>query len=272
MPRVHFPLLCLMALGLTSPAYARDPSIRVEPRVVAPGESVTFRLNVAASRVVVSGGRFKRGADVTGQTALTDQPTATTRYTIDVWPAVGSKTKKPASPSRQIVTVRVSKMPNTSLSLYRSLLLGWQVQYPRGWQRDHVSIGGAGQDGLVYFQKEEDSIERLCVAVVPTGEITVDELCAQIVGDMRTRYENLDLSEPTEMRYQNAPALWLTFKGIPTTHPGVPTQSMVLMFVRNGRSYVITSRTNAGRFEAQRSRFEKLIKSFQLNETTVKDA
>src|SRR5438477_4974625 len=92
-PRMHrFPTfalcgLCLLAVSSaradsggktqngvkTTPASpaASAKAIAVEPPVIAPGQTVTFRWYFTGNKVTVSGGRFGKGAVVTGRTSLT---------------------------------------------------------------------------------------------------------------------------------------------------------------------------------------------------------
>lgn len=80
-------LLCATAWWLQAaggPARAAD-AVSVTPKPSAPGQTVTFKWYFTGTKVLVSGGRFGKGSDVTGRTTLTDAPQKTTRYTFDVW-------------------------------------------------------------------------------------------------------------------------------------------------------------------------------------------
>src|SRR5205085_10698574 len=60
-------------------------AIAAEQNAVSPGQAVTLRWYFTGKKVVVSGGRFGKGAVVTGRTALIDHPRKTTRYVFDFW-------------------------------------------------------------------------------------------------------------------------------------------------------------------------------------------
>jgi len=69
-----------------SPVVARAAdAIAVTPKPCAPGQTVTLKWYFTGTKVMVSGGRFGKGVEVTGRTTLTDTPQKTTRYTFDVW-------------------------------------------------------------------------------------------------------------------------------------------------------------------------------------------
>jgi uncharacterized protein YkwD len=71
---------------LTRPCASRAADeIAVTPKPSSPGQTVTLKWYFTGVKVLVSGGRFGKGTDVTGRTTLTDAPQKTTRYTFDVW-------------------------------------------------------------------------------------------------------------------------------------------------------------------------------------------
>lgn len=80
-------LLCLLAAlwTLLPPAAQAEEAIGVTPKICTPGQTVTLKWYFTGTRVMVSGGRFGKGVEVTGRTTLTDTPQKTTRYTFDVW-------------------------------------------------------------------------------------------------------------------------------------------------------------------------------------------
>jgi len=85
--RFSFWLLLLVGSGMgISPVVARaSEAIGVTPKPCAPGQTVTLKWYFTGTKVLVSGGRFGKGVEVTGRTTLTDTPQKTTRYTFDVW-------------------------------------------------------------------------------------------------------------------------------------------------------------------------------------------
>ncbi len=82
--------ICLLFLAsgisLMAPSTAQAAeAIAVTPKPSTPGQTVTLKWYFTGTKVVVSGGRFGKGVEVTGRTTLTDSPQKTTRYTFDVW-------------------------------------------------------------------------------------------------------------------------------------------------------------------------------------------
>ena len=88
MPLWFWTCLLLLAGGslltVRSTAHAVE-AVGVTPKPSSPGQTVTLKWYFTGSKVVVSGGRFGKGVEVTGRTTLTDSPQKTTRYTFDVW-------------------------------------------------------------------------------------------------------------------------------------------------------------------------------------------
>ncbi len=82
--KIIFSLLSLLFLSAARYARASD-AIGVTPKTSTPGQTVTMKWYFTGSKIVVSGGRFGKGTDVTGKITLTDAPQKTTRYTFDVW-------------------------------------------------------------------------------------------------------------------------------------------------------------------------------------------
>ena len=141
---------------------------------------------------------------------------------------------------------------------------GWQLSILSDWKHDSVPTAAEGSDGLNYFQQEDDSVERLAVAIIPTKN-TADEVLNKISEDVYGHYQNAKLAEPVDLTVNSVPAKLLTFTGIDLSHPGTQTASVVLVFVRNGRSYVVSARSAAAHFNGRRPILEKLVRSFAFN-------
>ncbi len=95
-----FVLLSAAALCALIPcrsAQAAD-AVGITPKPSAPGQTITLKWYFTGSKVMVAGGRFGKGTEVTGKTTLTDTPQKTTRYTFDVW------YPNPAAPKTQVHT------------------------------------------------------------------------------------------------------------------------------------------------------------------------
>jgi hypothetical protein len=141
---------------------------------------------------------------------------------------------------------------------------GWQLSILSEWKHDSVPTAAEGSDGLNYFQQEDDSVERLAVAIIPTKN-TADEVLNKISEDVYGHYQNAKLAQPVDLTVNSVPAKLLTFTGIDLSHPGTQTASVVLVFVRNGRSYVVSARSAAAHFNGRRPILEKLVRSFAFN-------
>ncbi|HLV79854.1 MAG TPA: hypothetical protein VKT32_06205 [Chthonomonadaceae bacterium] len=263
----RFTSMLLCALSLVVPALARADSNAVvaEPNPVSVGQSVTFHWYFTGTKVVVAGGRFGNGAVVTGRTKLTDQPRKTTRYTFDVWyrapvksPATGKTAVQPLHSRYSVLVEVVPPMASYHDSH------GWQISYVHGWQMDKVSTPDEGDDGLVFFQPEDDSVERLAVAIMPVRNMNSADLIQKIQADVPAHYDSPQFITENTFLYRDTPAVWAIFTGLDQTHPGTRTQSMILAFVRDGHAYVISARTQADRFAARRALLERMVKSFSV--------
>ncbi len=142
---------------------------------------------------------------------------------------------------------------------------GWQVNFLSGWKRDNVPTAAEGSDGLVYFQQEDDSVERLAVAIMPSKEMTLDDLMKKVNTDVDNHYLKATLTEPVDITLHSVPAKMTTFTGLDMSHPGTQTSSVVVLFVRNGKAYVISARSNATHFNGRRPILEKMALSFAFS-------
>jgi hypothetical protein len=142
---------------------------------------------------------------------------------------------------------------------------GWQLSCLSEWKHDGVPTAAEGSDGLTYFQQEDDSVERVAVAIMPSQTQTIDDVLSKVSEDVYGHYQTAVLAEPVNLTFNSVPAKMLTFTGIDLSHPGTKTASMVLLFVRNGRAYVISARTGAMHFNSRRPILEKVVRSFAFN-------
>lgn len=274
MHRIVCLALCAMSLAFPTLARAASDAIAADNNPISPGQTVTLRWYFTGDKVVVSGGRFGKGTVVTGRTSLTDKPRKTTRYTFDAWyhapvksPRSGKMENTPLH-TQYSITIEVTGGPTPGLSSYRDPH-GWQVSYLSGWKRDNVTTPDEGSDGLVFFQQEPDSVERLVVAVMPVKETSCVDLMDKIRADMPSHYEQVEILSQDSITHRNVPALWTTFRGIDQAHPGTRTQSIILALVRGGRAYVISARTQAQRFASRRALLEKMVKSFTITKNAA---
>jgi hypothetical protein len=264
--------LLLCGLGIWAAASVKaapgSNAVAVEPNLISPGQTITLRWYFTGTKVVVAGGRFGKGMVVTGKTSVTDHPRKTTRYTFDVWyrtnvvsPTTGKKTL--ATLHQQYTAVAEVSVALPGLHSYKDPH-GWQVSYLIGWKRDHVTTPDEGSDGLVFFQKEDDSVERLAIAIMPVKDMTSEELIHKIRNDVPSHYDSPQFLQQVDLSYQEVPAQFMTFTGMDLTHPGTKTASVVLAFVRAGKAYVISARTDAAHFKARQALLENMVKSFRI--------
>ena len=285
--------LVLLVVGLTlsslSPALALSGEIAADRNPIQIGQSATLRWYFTGKKVVVSGGRFAKGAIVTGRTSLTDAPRTSTKYTFDVWydaPASGSKTEssagatsasapsQPAPPAQQVPkTVELHAQYSIVVDVIdpRALGLvpyidsrGWKVDYLKIWKRDNVAMGDPASNALMYFQQEDDSIERLAVAVLPVKEASVGALMDKILRDVPSHYEQVTIHSRSETMFEGVPAVLATFSGTDDSHPGTRTQSIVLTFVKGNLGYVVSARTQAAKYPVRQSLLQAMVKSFMF--------
>ena len=141
---------------------------------------------------------------------------------------------------------------------------GWQVSFLSDWKRDNVPTAAEGSDGLVYLQQEDDSVERVAIAIIPTSDTTPKEVLDKISGDVYAHYMSAKISDPIDLTFNAVPAKLMTFTGMDLSHPGTKTTSVVLAFVRNGRSYVLSARTGSTHFNGRRPILEKVLRSFEF--------
>lgn len=263
-------ILCVGVIPLSmAPALAQPNAIEVEPNPSTPGRAVTFRWYFTGTKVVMSGGRFGRGTNVTGRTSIIDHPRATTRYTFSVWyrglgiAAIGRKPKMVPLYAKYSVVVVV-----VPLAWYHDPH-GWYIGYLHGWKHDNVYTPDEGSDGLVYFQQADDSVERLAVAILPVKDITADDLMAKAAATLPDHYDQVKIMSRKNLTYQGVPAVMISFSGLDQAHPDIRTRSIVLVFVHQGRGYVISARTLAARFQARSDTMLAMVESFGFAKPTL---
>lgn len=264
-------------LLLSSPSFANQSApapnpkaIAVEPVVVAPGQPVTLRWYFTGDKVQVSGGRFGKGLIVTGKTLLKDTPLQTTTYKFDVWykvPTIGAdgQTTQKEVHVQYNAVAQVAKPIKFTLKTYRDPF-GWQVAHLLGWKHDREELPDPTNNALVFFQQEDDSVERLAVSVLPTPDLDKGKLLSKIESSLTDNYDEVQVGEQKETQQAGAPAVMTSFSGLDHAHPGTRTQTLLLAFVKNGRGYVVSARTEAKQFDVRRPMLEKMVRSFALVE------
>jgi hypothetical protein len=253
--------------ALASPQKAPE-AVSLQPNPFKPGQTVTLHWLFTGTKVTVSGGRFGKGTVVTGKTLLTDKPTATTRYTFDVWYPDPEKSadSKAGKLLHQSYTVVAQVMP--ALATYRDTR-GWQIEHLKGWKRDNVSLPDPANNALMYFQVEDDSVERLAVSMLPAGDMTVVDLMGKVERSLPNNYDEIEILSKDEVTCSGAPGILATLTGMDRSHPGTRTQSIVLAFVRDRHAYVVSARTSVSSFKARGAILERLVKSIAFQKASA---
>ncbi len=264
MRRILTLAFCLFVAFASLSAHAAG-EIAAEPSAIAPGQSSTLKWYFNGAKITVSGGTLTPGTLVTGKQTLTVKPKKTTKYLFDVYYHPELSADKQATGTGKLthvqytVTVEVlTAMPG--LLSYKGTH-NWRVNYQTGWKP--MTNEGASDD-LVWFQAEEDAVERLSVAIVPLKDKTAAQLMDEIRADIPSHYTHYEVVSQAECTQQGLPALTATFTGNDQAHPGTRTQSILKVFVNGERGYVVSARTAASRFSLRRPLLENMVNSFAL--------
>jgi hypothetical protein len=252
---------CAMALQVTVVAHAElEPkAVAVEPGVVMAGQSVTLRWYFTGNKVVVSGGRFGKGMVVTGKSALTDKPEKTTRYAFDVWYNPPPDPAKPEVKPAQIHVQYTAVAAVDKLASYHASE-GFDIRYLKSWRTD--SFAPEPGSKVYFFQEEEDSVERLAVAVIPIKESeSAATVMEKVRGDVPSHYTKVEFVSLYDLVRQKEPAQITQFKGIDSTHPNTRTASIVLVYTHGGKAYIVSARTYADKFAERGPLLDGLVRS-----------
>ena len=242
-------------------------SVVVEPGAAVSGQAVTLRWYFTGTKVMVSGGRFGKGTVVTGKHELTDRPVKTTRYIWDVWYKPAPDPARPDVKPAQIHAQYSAIVAVDRLVSYHGSE-GFNIQYLRGWRTD--SFAPEPGSKVYYFQPEEDSVERLAVAVIPIKEgQTAADIMEKVRGDVPAHYTQVEFVSLYDLSRQRERAQITTFKGIDTTHPNTRTQSIVLVHNHGSKAYIISARTQAGNFTERRPLLDGLVRSLTFPGSTA---
>lgn len=261
--------LCLFALSplIAARAELEPRAVACEPGVTAPGQPVTLRWYFTGTKVLLSGGKFGNGTVVTGKTEAIDRPDKTTRYTFDVW---YKPPPDPAKPEVKPAQVHVQYSAVAAVDKLASFHApeGFDVRILKGWRTD--SFAPEPGSKVYFFQPEEDSVERLAVAVVPIKEgMTVAEMMEKVRGDVPQHYTKVEFVSLYDLSRHMEPAQITQFKGIDTTHPNTRTQSIILVHNHRGKAYVVSARTHADKFLERAPLLDGLVRSLTFPSTTA---
>src|SRR5258706_2432453 len=135
-----------------------------------------------------------------------------------------------------------SKLAANSTATYANPS-GWQISYLKNWKCDKVDIGDPANNALVFFQSEEDAVERLAVSMLPVADTSAASLLQKVKSDVYMRYDSAEVQPETKVSRGDQSALITSFVGLDTTHPGVKTHTFLMVMVRNGKGYGISART-----------------------------
>jgi len=239
----------------------------VEPGVSTPGQSITLRWYFTGTKVLVAGGRFGKGAVVTGKSQLTDSPEKTTKYTFDVWYKPAPDPAKPEVKPAQIHVQYSAVAAVDKLALFHGPE-GFDVHYLKGWRTDSFSPEPGSK--VYYFQPEQDSVERLAVAVVPIKEgQTPTDMMNKVRDDVPSHYTGVQFVSRYEITRQQEAAEITTFKGLDSTHPNTHTTSIVLVRTHRGKAFIVSARTHGDKFAERQYLLDGLVKSLTFPDATA---
>jgi hypothetical protein len=246
--------------------------VTAEPNPCLPGQTVTFTLPDGAIRCVIKGGKYEHTTEFKPDEIITDEPKKETAYIFDVLLAAntasGGNTGTKATQHQQYkvtVSVYAGKFPR--LVTYRNPQ-HWHIDTVAGWIRDVIPQPDPATQSLIYFQPQDDSPERVAVAVTPVKATTCAELMKTALMDAPTQYDVLEHIQQQQITQCGVPATWATFDGIDHALPDIPTKSIVMTFVRNGTGYVISGRARASRFDQWAKLLHSLVRSFAIDPPT----
>lgn len=262
-------MISILALGNLISSESGDVStiaggalagIHASPQQALPGQSVTFYLPRGAIRIRVAGGGFQSETDLTGQSLATDTPSQTSVYRFTYWICTesGARRRTEVVP----VTRLVGAFPR--LATYWDWRR-WRIDCVAGWNRYVTPQTDPANNGLIFFQPVEDSPERITVAIVPVRDLTASELMRQVLIEAPTQYDVMQEHYAKETTHGGLPAAWAEFSGLDRALAGIPTRSMVLAFVRDGRGYVISARAREAEFRAKEPLLRALVRSFAID-------
>lgn len=258
-------LMGLLLCAVSGTARAAN-EITCDKNPIAPGETVQLKWFFTGNKVVVTGGGFGKGVVVTGKTAITDKPKTSTRYTFTT-NYISERTDKVTgkvtrTPMKSVYSILIEVEPGgAALQTYKAAR--WQVGYRRGWKRDNVNTPDEGKDGLVYFQPEDDAMERMAVAVMAARDMTAEDLVKKLRASMPETYSDLINVSEDKVTFQGEPAVKVVFAGKDRAHPNTLSHTILMAFIKNGRAYVVSTRTFSAQYEARKRLMEKMLNSFQ---------
>jgi hypothetical protein len=164
------------------------------------------------------------------------------------------------------VDVYSGKFPR--LATYRDPHL-WHIDVLAGWNRNVVPRSDPAHEALVYFQPQEDSAERVAVAIQPMPHTTSAELMHKAMDDAPTQYDVLKDVQQKETTQCGVTAQWVTFTGLDRALPDVPVRAVVVAFVRNGEGYVISARAQEAMYDQWEKPLRCLVRSFGFDAKTA---
>src|SRR5438874_645756 len=76
---------------------------------------------------------------------------------------------KPAASKAILKAKQTGAAQNSKVAAYATAAYtnpsGWQISYLKNWKCDKVDMGDPANNALVFFQSEEDAVERLAVSM-----------------------------------------------------------------------------------------------------------
>lgn len=241
------------------------------PTVISPGQTATLKWYFGGVKLTISGGQFAVGTVITGRQSLKVSPKKTTTYLFDLYYHPGVAVEAQKTDTGKLVhvqykaTIEVLSGTQPGMLSYKGSH-GWRVNYQTGWK---AMPNREGSDDLIYFQQEEDAVERLAVAVVPVKNKTALQLLEEVRSDIPSNYTHYEMQSQTEFTHQSLPAVLATFTGNGQAHPDTRTTSMLMVLVNGDMGYVISVRTHADRLKLRQSVLDKILHSFTLTNKII---
>src|SRR5579871_6241799 len=233
-PLSIFQIPLMAPSDVTTPKGEALPStgVTAEPNPCLPGQTVTFYLPDGVKRGTVLGGRFKQRRALKPHELVTDEPKRTTTYTFDLLDSGESSEDRHNAPKRMrhqrytlTIEVLIGKFPR--LTTYHNPQ-HWSIDTVNGWIRNVIPQEDPATESLIYFQPEDDSPERVSVAVRSVKETTCANLMNTALMDAPTQYDVFEHIQQKETMQCGVQATWATFDGLDRSLPDTPTKSMIL--------------------------------------------
>ncbi len=247
---------------ITPPAL---PDFISSATVTAPVDDVTLSWNFTADKIVIAGGRFKNGVNVTSLTHVLVHPRVTTRYKLFVLshtPANGTANTKGVETHHAMYSLVVNVVHLPPMENYHSVR-GWGIRNVVGWDKFNIKLPNMPADSLVFFQPKMDSELRMAVSTVVMGaNQTLDNFCQMVEADVPSHYDSIQQLTLQPLTYHGLNADLLRFSALDDSHPGTRVMEEALIVMDGTDGYVVSGRMALDKVEKDGMLLDSLIHSF----------